>query len=190
MVISTQTNSKDYRCLIVTDSPAVMTVPSTVVTVTNGYCAPGPMECTYGDTINNFVLVGEEDTQINDLATGCATGSYDNRTSTSVTLIVGRTYTLQISTAYSSSEYFSLWIDFNANFQFETSERVANVLMVGTSNNAVSVVIPTVAGGATIGARRMRATMAYAITPSPCHTSTTYGETHDYTANIAQCKLF
>ena len=134
--------------------------------------------------IHNFIIVGESSTQINNPTTGCSISSYDNRTSTSITLFVGRTYTLQVNSLFSSNQYFSMWIDFNDNFQFETAERVANILLVGTSNNAVSVVIPTVAGGATIGVHRMRATVAYAVTPNPCHTSTTYGESHDYTVNI------
>ena len=139
-----------------------------------------------GDLIDNFVLVGEFGTEINDLATGCATDSYDNRTSTSVTLYAGKTYTLQVSTVFNESDCFSLWIDFNANFQFESSERVASVLMVGTSNNDVSVVVPTISGGAAIGLRWMRATMVHFAYPNPCHALTNHGETHDYTANIIE----
>lgn len=138
--------------------------------------------------IHNFIIVGEMGTQINNPSTGCAAGSYDNRTSTSITLRAGSTYTVQVNSLYSSGQYFSIWIDFNANFQFETTERVANILLVGTSNNAVSVVIPTLAGGATLGARRMRATVSYSLAPSPCQATNTYGETHDYTANIVSCK--
>lgn len=187
--VSSQVNSTDYRCLVITASPGVMSFPSTTVTVTNAYCAPVAINCGLNDLIHNFILVGEGGTQINNPNTGCAAGSYDNRTSTSVTLYEGRTYTVQVNSLYSSSQYFSMWLDFNANFQFETTERVANILLVGTSNNAVPVVIPTIAGGATIGARRMRATVGFAVTPSPCHTGTSYGESHDYTVNIAQSKL-
>lgn len=186
--VSSQVNSTDYRCIIVTASPGVMSFPSFSVTVTNAYCAPAAITCTANDLIHNFIMTGESGSQINNPTTGCSAGSYDNRTSTSITLREGRTYTVQVNSLYSSSQYFSIWIDFNANFVFETSERVANVLLSGTSNNAVSVVIPTIAAGARVGARRMRATVAYAVTPNPCHTSTTYGETHDYTANIASSK--
>ena len=139
VIISAQTISKDYRCLIVTTSPGLMTSPSTVVTVTNAYCAPFSISCVVSDTIDNFVLVGEVATEINDAETGCATDGYDNRTSTSVTLYAGRKYTLDISTLSGEEEYFSLCIDFDANSVFESSELVADVWMFGTSNNAVPV---------------------------------------------------
>lgn len=138
--------------------------------------------------IHNFIMAGASGTSINNPTTGCSAGSYDNRTSTSITLTAGQTYTVQVNSLYSSSQYFSIWIDFNANFVFETSERVANVLLSGTANNAVPVVIPTIAGGATLGARRMRATVNYAVAANPCHTGVTYGESHDYTAIIASGK--
>ena len=174
--------------MIVAASPAVMNFRSTLVTVINGYCPPGVTNCGANDMIHNFILTGELGTQINDVATGCSANSYNDRTSQSITLYTGRTYTVQVNSLYPGGQNFAIWIDFNGNFQFDTNERVASTLLVGTTNNAVSIVIPTISGGATTGVRRMRATVAYSVAPNQCQTATSYGETHDYTVNILQRK--
>jgi hypothetical protein len=182
--VSTQTNSTDYQCRIIVSGPPLMYFPSTIVTVTDAYCPPLVITCSLLDTINNFILVGESSTQINDLATGCAANGYDNRISESVTLFVSKTYAALVSTQYSSYETVAIWIDFNNNFEFDSYERVALQALNGLSNTPVNIAIPTIGSGATLGVHRMRASLAYYVTPNPCATSVTYGETHDYTVNI------
>ena len=76
-----------------------------------------------------------------------------------------------------------IWIDFNNNFQFESSEQVACQLLNSFDTDFIAVIPPSSQGG-TIGIHRMRATVAYSATPDACGTSSSYGETHDYTVNI------
>ena len=170
--------------MIVISSPVVMTVPSTVVTVANAYCAPHRPNCTQLDTINNFLLVGELGTQINDVGTGCAANGYDNRTSQFIILYTSKTYIAQISTQYPSNEYFSIWIDFDVDFQFAATEMVASGLLNFTWNTAVNIIIPAIGAGATVGVRRLRASVAWNASVNPCGTASIYGEAHDYTVDI------
>ena len=157
---------------------------STVVTIMTSYCPPAVTNCGANDIVHDFAVIGDLNTQINDSATGCALNSYDNRTSSSITLFTGRNDSIQTSSLCPSGQYFSVWIDFNRNLMFELSERVANVLLNGTGINTVTLSIPTVLAGATTGVHRMRASVAYNVAPNPCEVSLSFGETHDYTAHI------
>jgi hypothetical protein len=128
--------------------------------------------------------MGEVSTQIYDLATGCATNAYDNRTSESVSLVGNTSYGALVSTQWSSGEQFSVWIDFNGNCVFETSEQVAYRALNSTFDTPYILSIPAIGSIARTGVHRMRATLEYVTTPDPCSTSNIYGETHDYTVNI------
>lgn len=184
--IPTPASSTDYQCQIVTPSPTSMIFTSTIVTVTVGvvYCAPTVVRCDDGDTINNFILLGESGTKINDIETNCSVNSYDNRTSQSITLFNGMVYTALVSSQYSPGEQFEIWIDFNNNKVFESNESVTYGLLNSTYDTPVVLTIPTASSGGTPGIYRMRAVVAYGNTPNPCNPSYTYGETHDYTVNI------
>jgi hypothetical protein len=187
---ASQGSSTDYQCQVMVVYPTSANLISTVVTVSTttsiAYCLTLLVDCTCcGDDINNFILIGELGTQINDLGTGCAANSYDNRTQESVSLYENMNYTAQASTQFSGGgERLSIWIDFNNNFQFESSEQVAYQPLNITYNTDVIINIPSAALGATTGVHRMRATLAYSAIPNPCGTSSAYGETHDYTVNI------
>lgn len=157
---------------------------SSTVTVTNMFCAPRPVNCAGNDLIDDFRLNGELGTYINDTGTGCATNSYDNRTQESVSLWANKSYTAMVSTLYGSSDYLSIWIDFNDNCVFEASEMVSNRTSIFTTDTAVIIVIRAVSQGAAAGTHRMRAVISYSLSPDPCSSSNTYGETHDYTVVI------
>ena len=184
--MSSQPKSSDYRCVITLPGPPVMMFTSTLVTVTSAYCAALvlPSGCIYADTVNDFILVGESNTRINDIGTGCAANNYDNRTSQSVTLFTNMAYTAFVGTQYSSSEYVGIWIDFDQDSTFSASERVGSGLLNSTLDTPITMTIPSVAGGATIGVRRMRVTVLYATIANPCGPPAYYGETHDYSVNI------
>lgn len=161
-----------------------MIFASNLVTVVSAYCAPAVVSCSASDTINNFILNGESGTQIKDVSTGCSIKAYNNRTSASVNLLANFTHTAVISTQYTTSDFVAIWIDFNNNYVFESSERVAYQALNSTLNTPVPVVIPSVSAGGKLGTHRMRVSLAYANTPNPCSSGITYGETHDYTVNI------
>lgn len=183
--VTSQSNTTDYRCVITSTIPALMIFTSTIVTITTAFCTPYGMSfgCGSQDTINDFILVGESNTRIYDVGTGCQAGSYSNR-GLSVTLFANTTYTAFVSTQYSSSELVAIWIDFNDNGVFETAERIT----LGNTNSILrtpqTLVIPAIGSGATVGTHRMRVSLAYATTPSPCNTGVTYGELQDYTVTI------
>ena len=186
LIITIQNNSTDYRCRVFLTSPS-MNLTSTAVSITtpNDYCIINTVGCSYADTINDFIFNGEMFTQINDIGTGCASSGYANRTQQSVWLFESRVYTLYVSSQYSSGEWFSLWIDFNDNRRFESWERVANQLLSGTSLTPVTVVIPSISSGATVGMHRMRAVVMWNANPDPCGTFSIYGEIQDYRVNIS-----
>ena len=139
--------------------------------------------CALQDTINNFILVGESNTRINDLNTGCAANNYDNRIAQSVTLMTSSVYTAFVSSQYSSSEYVGIWIDFDDDSVFEPSEQVGARLLNSTLNTPVTMTIPA-AGGSVVGVHRMRVSVLYAVPANPCGPPASFGETHDYTVNI------
>lgn len=188
LTIASQINSTDYRCQIIVLYPTSSYLISTTVTVfttTNiSYCQTRFDNCKVGDDINNFILIGEISTQINDVNTSCSATSYDNRTQESVSLYENMNYTAQVSTQYPSGEQLIIWIDFNKNFQFESWEKVAYQSAIQPYNTNVTITIPSSSLGATIGTNIMRATLAFAAVPNQCGSSSTYGETHDYTVNI------
>jgi hypothetical protein len=129
-------------------------------------------------------LTGESGTKINDVGIGCSENGYDLRTSESVTLYAGMTYTALVSTQYSAGEELAIWIDFNDNFVFESSERVALQTLTSTLNTPTAVTIPAIGSEARVGNHRMRAALAYNAIPDSCTSSYTYGETLDYKVNI------
>jgi hypothetical protein len=82
------------------------------------------------------------------------------------------------STAY--SEYWSVWIDYNQNGTFESTENVATTSSSSSANLTATFTVPTTA---LAGQTRMRVQMKYGAASTACETFT-YGEVEDYTVNI------
>ncbi|CAF1361566.1 unnamed protein product [Didymodactylos carnosus] len=183
LLVASQASSTDYRCQIFVLFPSLMNLISSIVTVTNAFCAPRVVSCAAGDTVNDFVLMGEVGTLIYDLATGCAANSYDNRTNESVSLAGNMSYVALVSSLFSGDK-FSVWIDFDDNCVFDSSEIVANRSLNATRDTPVIVSIPPIGLVAKTGVHRMRATLSFIYVPSPCSLNNTLGETHDYAVNI------
>ncbi len=149
------------------------------------YCFPSTTaNCTAQDDINTFTLIGANSTAFLDTNTHCSSGGYDNRTGeTPVDLIPGNTYSGYINSDFFTNEYVHIWIDFNDDSTFSSSESVGTISNVGTSLSSYSISIPTGVNG---GSHRMRVRMVYATTASsidPC-SNYYYGETHDYTVIV------
>lgn len=128
-----------------------------------------------------------------DPSTSCSS-NYMNQTSlATTTLAPGGVYTatLNISTTYYSSFATQIWIDFNNNTTFESSESVGGIASGGISSAAPTCTI-TIPSGAALGAHRMRIVGNYQCcgntnypSMNPCPTtSTSYGNVRDYTINI------
>lgn len=101
--------------------------------------------------------------------------------STGATIPLNSTSTLTLTPGFTSNnfnEYWNVWIDFNQNSIFESTESVYS----GSANAALNgtITIPTTALN---GTTRMRVTMKYGSVATPCE-SFTYGEVEDYNVNI------
>ncbi|WP_052503400.1 endonuclease [Lacinutrix sp. Hel_I_90] len=91
--------------------------------------------------------------------------------------------TIVFSTGFSGqayTEFWKVWIDFDKNGSFESSEAVVSGSSSSANNLSASFTIPS---SAQSGRTRMRVSMKYNATPSPCETFS-YGEVEDYTLNI------
>ena len=128
---------------------------------------------------------------INDV-TACSGTGYEDLSSTySCYLLRGTTYTATISTGstYATSENCQVWIDFNDNGSFESSESVGGISSFTSAAQSISLVIPS---GAATGSHRMRivgnySCCGYGTYPgmNPCPTtSITYGDARDYKVTI------
>ncbi|MBL6444977.1 M4 family metallopeptidase [Fulvivirga sp. 29W222] len=116
-------------------------------------------------------------------ATG-ANGGYGDFTSLSTDLARGNSYTINFSAGFASTsytEYWSVWVDFNQDGDFNDSgEQVATGSSSSSATLSGTVAVPA---SAALGSTRMRVSMKYNSAPSSCG-SFTYGEVEDYTVNI------
>jgi bacillolysin len=111
-----------------------------------------------------------------------ANAGYGDFTSSTGNLPYGSN-TIILSTGFSGSaytEYWSVWIDFNKNGTFETSEQMVTGSSSLSTNLSYTFTVPTTA---LAGTTRMRVSMKYNAAPTACETFT-YGEVEDYTVNI------
>ena len=110
-------------------------------------------------------------------------GGYGNFTSISTDVTIGSLVSISISSGWVSASYaeaFNVWIDYNKNGSFETSELVYSK---SKSKSATVSGSFTIANSALTGATRMRVSMKYNLNPSACEVFTR-GEVEDYTINI------
>ncbi|HRO75269.1 MAG TPA: GEVED domain-containing protein [Crocinitomicaceae bacterium] len=197
------TASTDFRyfvsCAISGEKDSSNVVTVVAKAPTECYCEPvytyGCQDLGAGEFvgINDFMLTGENGTEINDFGTGCSTNSYDDRTTESVDVYANNTYSAYISSNAIYAQGATVWIDFNDNGVFESSEMAGTNLSVNAAGT-VSISIPS---GATLGSHRMRVMLAYnyidgvslapitdACSPPLDAGNASYGEVHDYTVNI------
>ncbi len=147
--------------------------------VENEICIP-ISDCSWGD---GFILF--------DLGTinnpsGCSPDGYGDYTNLSTDLEQGSTNNLTIQSGY-ENQSGTVWIDFNDNFNFESSERLILNTSFGLTQANVDLDIPA---SADLGQHLLRARtnwnqMGNANISDPC-IDVTYGETEDYTVNIIE----
>ena len=111
-----------------------------------------------------------------------ANGGYANFTNLVGNLPYG-TNTITLSAGFTGSaytEFWAIWIDYNKNGTFETTEKV----VAGSSSSSGlltgNFTVPT---SALAGTTRMRVSMKYNAAQTACETFA-YGEVEDYTVNI------
>ena len=209
------TVSYDYTVAAPTYFQLVVTCPASSSSGTSssvfvnylGFCYCTPMyyysPASGGSTgLDMFDLTGFSGSSISDGgSTPLPSTGYDDRTMVSIDMQQGQTYTGNVSyLGFGVSAYESqIWIDFNDNGTFETSEEVTAPIYSTTyaMSDAYSITIP---GSAPVGTHRMR--VRYAQTEpyswwsgststhmDPCEMYDAdnyyyYGVARDYTVNI------
>jgi PKD repeat protein len=156
-----------------------------IVAAATGPCTPS-VTSACDEYIQNVTLNTINNT------TACATGGYAAYLNSSTSLTKGMQYTITVSPAipqgagaYTGDE-IAVWIDYNNDFTFSTTERVGYVLVGAGWSNQFTFTVPTTA---TTGAVRMRVRISYSVVAEsgapidPCAVAT-YGETEDYTVNL------
>ncbi|WP_299119300.1 GEVED domain-containing protein [uncultured Tenacibaculum sp.] len=113
-----------------------------------------------------------------------ANGGYGDFTSKVATVAKGSTSKIVLSVGYASTvykEYWSVWIDFNKNGTFESSERVVAGSASSAGNVSADITIPA---SALLGQTRMRVAMKDTAQHTTSCGTYNYGEVEDYTVNI------
>jgi GEVED domain/Secretion system C-terminal sorting domain len=165
-----------YQCIITACTGTLTTTSSVfVVTPTAGYCVPAT---TAQDSwISAFSTTGGV-TNITHTAAAGATGGYINLTATTVSNYLGQTTNFSV-TAGGPTVGFAIWVDWNNNNEFETTERV----FVTTAYTATSTGTIAIPGGTANGIYRMRVFTDYnnSAPSNPCATNISRGEYKDFT---------
>lgn len=116
-----------------------------------------------------------------------ANAGYGNFTNLTGNLPYGSN-TIILSAAFASTaytEYWRVWIDFNQNGTFETSEQMVAGSSSLSTNLSYTFTVPTTA---LAGTTRMRVSMKYNAAQTACE-SFSYGEVEDYTVNIGAAPI-
>ncbi|MBU8891881.1 MAG: endonuclease [Bacteroidales bacterium] len=116
-----------------------------------------------------------------------ANDGYADFTNLSTTVSAGENVSISVSCGFRSSsytEYWHVWVDWNQNGTFDSNEEMATR---SSSSSGTLTYNFTVPGDALAGSTRMRVTMKYASSASPCETFS-YGEVEDYTIIVSAAK--
>ncbi|CAL2080413.1 GEVED domain-containing protein [Tenacibaculum sp. 190524A02b] len=162
------------------DAAGNISASSTAVNVTTlsnaiSYCSSQGNRSTH-EWIDNVELGGMKN------ATG-DNGGYEDFTSKVATLVQGSSNEMIVSAGFKSTaytEHWAVWIDFNQNGTFETSEKVVSGSSSSANNLRATVDVPA---GANLGQTRMRVSMKYNSAQTSCETFDD-GEVEDYSVNI------
>jgi hypothetical protein len=150
------------------------------------YCLPTYTTGTYwGDLISNVAISG---TTLSNY-TGTATNgpSYQSYLTISPTPIMeaGSSYTVQVTTGSYTGQNIAVWIDYNDNLVFESSEKIGYSAQTTSAYQTVSFQI-NLACSPPLGTHRMRVRDVWLTSGAsidPC-SNYGYGETEDYLVDI------
>ncbi|NPD84112.1 T9SS type A sorting domain-containing protein [Lentimicrobium sp. L6] len=141
------------------------------------YCIPSA-DCSLGDGISGFAFADMENYN-----NGCSDGGYGDFTSLQASVEIGETYTASFISDY-STQVLSIWVDFNQDFTFQSTELILADFLIESSGTVYEVDIP-IPGYALPGSTTMRvgARFSAVSSPDPCATFL-YGEWEDYSIEI------
>ena len=155
-----------------------------VVTIASTLCQPQSNCADFNDGVTEFSLADQ------DLIVNCGTdpaGYSDDSDIVFNFVLNDNPFEGTLQVGYADSR-FALWIDFNDNNEFETSELVANELVANENQDYDFVVDFSTVSGVTPGTHRMRLRGEDddqdGDVLSPCD-DLEFGRTNDYTANIS-----
>jgi Zn-dependent metalloprotease len=122
--------------------------------------------------------------QLNTIDNASGGQFYTDFTSISTNLTKNSQYTITVTPTWTGTVYnegYAVWIDYNQDGDFtDSGEQVMSKSASKTTPVSGSFTVPS---GASNGNTRMRVSMSYNATPTPCQ-SFTYGEVEDYTITI------
>ncbi|GLR18157.1 GEVED domain-containing protein [Portibacter lacus] len=149
---------------------------------TNAYCTPVHFNCC-NDFISHVKL--NEIDHHSGVAQHTTIDGYSDFTSISTELLAGNSYDIDITSNVSwEDSKMGVWIDFNNNGEFETSENIISTS--GISPYSAEFKVPNLSAH---GETRMRVRLQFSpdYVPDPCDGAYTLGETEDYTIFIQNC---
>jgi subtilisin family serine protease len=171
----------DFRVRAVNNSGASEYTPIESVTTLDDN--PTPEYCVSKGNSTRFVYIDE--VALADLNNKSGdNGGYGDFTQLSTSISPGKSYTISFSAGYKSWNFYSnwkIWIDFNRNGNFESSEEIVSLLSRSSSTLTETITIPS---DAVIGTTRMRVSLKQGAPQSPCQIFS-YGEVEDYSLNIS-----
>ncbi|WP_345088794.1 GEVED domain-containing protein [Flavobacterium chungnamense] len=171
---STAASTANFYRLVVTSDGCSVTSTGAQLTISN-YCAI-PTSTSTASYFNDFTVSGGV-TTISNTASGFSTGGYGNFLGQSASQLQGQS--VSFTTALVGTTVgVAVWIDWNQNATFETTERVYNSAAYVSAASGSFVVPVTALPGAT----RMRIAMDFnATSPLACPSTGARREVEDYT---------
>lgn len=141
------------------------------------YCTPPSTTCTSSDVITNVTFAG-----INN-SSSCGTNGYTHYDSTA-NVLRGAVYPISVSVDNGGTENVAVWIDYNQNGVFDTTEFVAVGSGTGgvTFTNNITIPVSALPGLTTM---RVRDRYNTALENTDACGTYSYGETEDYLVNIS-----
>ncbi|WNJ21628.1 GEVED domain-containing protein [Pontibacter sp. G13] len=142
------------------------------------YCTPTYFTgTTLGDSISSF-SVGT----ITGTYPGATSGYNDYTGNDTTTLHRGQTYTATIVNNPTETMGVSAWIDYNNDQVFTDDELLGSETLLGGETKSITFTVPATAILTTTRLRMM--SRSFSIPTGPC-SSTSYGETEDYSVTLA-----
>jgi len=153
--VTSQSVATYYRC-VTTCTTFTLSATSTVVfvdqnAITNCYCIPPPSDCSNSTQIANVFI-----NTLNNASSCSPNGYIDYSGSVPATsLNIAQTYSIEIKVGDDFNNFASLWIDYNQNGSFDTTEyhNIGSVSGLGDSTIYGTIVIPS---NALLGNTKMR----------------------------------
>lgn len=158
----------------ISNSSNIVNATTLTAVVSSAYC--NSVGGTSREYIDNVLVDTFNNTSGNN-------NGYGNYNSMSINLATGATTKIMITPKWigaARAEYYNVWIDFNQNGTFETSELVFTKSNTKLKSVSGTLYIPT---NTLTGNTRMRVSMKNNSLPTTCETFSA-GEVEDYTINI------